>query len=91
MVGETCSWRVTPLLQYCEHARDTLTCLPTRYYDAHISSNLEGAKGPFFCGRTTLAEEGCPSGRGDVLREGALSEVGYRQIFGLAANPARCS
>jgi hypothetical protein len=48
MVGELCSWRVTPLLQYCEHARDLLSCLPHGDYLTRPPVNSGKGKKPGF-------------------------------------------
>ena len=48
MVGELCSWGVTPLLHFCEHAPNLLMCLPTCAYLTRPSVDSGKCKKPGF-------------------------------------------
>jgi hypothetical protein len=48
MIGELCSWRVTPLLHFCEHAPNLLMCLPACSYLTRPSVDCGKCKKPGF-------------------------------------------
>src|SRR5208337_900933 len=50
MIGDLCSWRVTLLLHFCEHAPNLLICLPACFYLTRPSVDSGQCKKPGFPG-----------------------------------------